>query len=318
MTRRQFLGKLLAVMGLLAIANRTSLGHGYTATTPPPYSCNNLSNPEESCKDTTSALNDPLPPRIPGYKEFLFPDFDNNKWPVFYTGNGPAILILHEITGLTPDCVAFGARLAEAGFTVYLPLLFGSPLQDSFGSGYLQVLSSDLNLYGKTNQNPLATWLSALCTQMSRECGNRGIGVIGMCLTGNLVIPLLKNRVVVAPIMSQPAIPLITPTVERKRALGVSDQELGDAKQRVKEDNLTILGFRFTNDCLSPPERFDRLQDEFGKHFHPFQIKSPDERFLITNDAHAVLTKEYRSFPADHPTRCAFTPVVDFMKSKLL
>src|SRR5687767_1666102 len=37
-----------------------------------------------------------------------------------------SILLLHEITGLSPKCMSFAERLARAGFSVYAPVLFGN------------------------------------------------------------------------------------------------------------------------------------------------------------------------------------------------
>ena len=47
--------------------------------------------------------------------------------PVYMRGEGPAVVIIHEIPGLHPLVVRFADRIAAAGMSVYLPGLFGEP-----------------------------------------------------------------------------------------------------------------------------------------------------------------------------------------------
>jgi dienelactone hydrolase len=48
---------------------------------------------------------------------------------VYRAGVGPAVIVIHEIPGIHPGMLAFARRLLEAGYTVYLPSLFGRPGQ---------------------------------------------------------------------------------------------------------------------------------------------------------------------------------------------
>ena len=47
-------------------------------------------------------------------------------FPVYRTGAGPGVVIIHEIPGITPQVARFARRVADAGFTVVLPELFGT------------------------------------------------------------------------------------------------------------------------------------------------------------------------------------------------
>lgn len=40
---------------------------------------------------------------------------------------GPAVVVMHEIPGMTPELIRFADRVWEAGFSVYAPTLFGTP-----------------------------------------------------------------------------------------------------------------------------------------------------------------------------------------------
>src|SRR5579864_6880056 len=50
---------------------------------------------------------------------------------VFRRGDGPTVVLMHEVNGLSPGCIGFGNVLAEGGFRVYMPLFFGRPEQDN-------------------------------------------------------------------------------------------------------------------------------------------------------------------------------------------
>jgi dienelactone hydrolase len=55
--------------------------------------------------------------------------FGGKTRPVFRRGSGPAVIVIHEVPGITPQVAAFANRVADAGFTVYLPHLFGEPMK---------------------------------------------------------------------------------------------------------------------------------------------------------------------------------------------
>src|SRR5688572_13297683 len=54
---------------------------------------------------------------------------------VYRKGRGPAVIVMHEIPGLYPEVVAFARRVVDAGFTVYMPSLVGTPGR-AFGPAY--------------------------------------------------------------------------------------------------------------------------------------------------------------------------------------
>ena len=64
---------------------------------------------------------------LPGYSEFTFQDGDISHLIVRSRTNGPGVLIMHELPGMTQQCIGLAKRVVEAGFTVFLPLLFGKP-----------------------------------------------------------------------------------------------------------------------------------------------------------------------------------------------
>ena len=46
---------------------------------------------------------------------------------VYRKGSGPGVVIMHEIPGIYPEVVTFAERVVDAGFTVFMPHLFGTP-----------------------------------------------------------------------------------------------------------------------------------------------------------------------------------------------
>src|SRR5438552_3042199 len=63
--------------------------------------------------------------------------------PVWSYGSGPAVLLMHEINGLSPTDIACGESIAREGsFQVYMPLLFGSPNGEHKLAGLFQSCGS--------------------------------------------------------------------------------------------------------------------------------------------------------------------------------
>ena len=51
--------------------------------------------------------------------------------------SGPAVLLLHELPGLYKEDIELGRRIAQSGFTVYMPLFFGKPNGKGHGAHVL-------------------------------------------------------------------------------------------------------------------------------------------------------------------------------------
>src|SRR3974390_481102 len=45
--------------------------------------------------------------------------------PVYVTGSGPAVIVMTEMPGISPHVARFARWVRDAGFTVYMPSLFG-------------------------------------------------------------------------------------------------------------------------------------------------------------------------------------------------
>jgi len=256
--------------------------------------------------------------------------------PVYTKGTGPAIVLLHELPGMIPECVDLGRQIAAAGFTVYMPLLFDRPdrpfsVVKTLGLVAQLCISQEFYCFAKHQSSPITQWLKALCRKAHQDCGGPGVGVIGMCLTGGFVLSLMADASVLAPVASQPSLP-ISITGGHRAALGVSQDDLEAAKARA-DAGVPLLAIRFSEDSTSPKERFDTLRQTFGgtpevvrdddvmcwkrgKTLETIEINSaPGNPFGISPRAHPALTLELRQ--AGHPTRGAFERVLGFMQEQL-
>jgi len=61
---------------------------------------------------------------VPGFEATSFTHQGETR-RVYRAGTGPPVVVVHEIPGLHPGVIAFGQRLVDTGFTVYLPSLLG-------------------------------------------------------------------------------------------------------------------------------------------------------------------------------------------------
>jgi dienelactone hydrolase len=160
--------------------------------------------------------------------------------------------------------------------------------------------------------------LRALAKHAHEESGGPGVGVVGMCFTGGFALAMMVDDVVLAPVLSQPGLPMPIGTA-RKRDLGISDDDLARIKQRCAEDaGLCVLGLRFTNDKTSPAARFQHLREELGDRFVAVEIdSSPGNPHGHPAMAHSVLT-EHLEDREGTPTRDALDKVLELFRSRLV
>jgi dienelactone hydrolase len=253
---------------------------------------------------------------LEGFREESFAH-DGTTRPVYRRGVGPGVVVMHEIPGIHPGVAAFAARVADAGFSVAMPVMFGTAGKPVSGGYIAQQLlhvciSREFRLLAAGASSPITNWLRALCRDLHAELGGKGVGAIGMCLTGNFALALMVDEAVMAPVLSQPSLPF--PFGKSRRAgLHLSDVDLAVAKGR----KVPILGLRFTEDPACPKERFDRLRAEFGELFEAIEIDSSKGNTNgIPQAAHSVLTLHFVDQDG-HPTKKALDRVLAFFRQRL-
>jgi dienelactone hydrolase len=235
---------------------------------------------------------------------------------VYREGEGPAVVLMHELPGMTPGCLRAATRIVECGFRVYLPLFFGHPNEYSITDGIFSTvlcIRHEFNVFTTHGKSPIAEWLRELCRRADDECGYRGVGLIGMCLTGNVVLSVMLEPSVSVPVMCEPSLPFL-----HKASLGAPEEDIEDAKQRAKD--APILAFRFASDNKCPKERFDTLRNTFKENICTVEIPTgPENPFDIPGNAHSVLSGDYpNQCDPNHPVQHAFDEILLRFKRDLI
>lgn len=259
-------------------------------------------------------------PEINGYELYEFYHAGKHH-PLYVGGQGPAVLLVHEIPGITPQVIYFADRLRKEGFTVYMPCLFGKPgkpLSPAYlADAYARVcVSREFKVLAANESSPITEYLRAVARTAHKECGGPGVGAIGMCLTGNFALSLMLDESVIAPVLSQPSLP-VGNSAKAKAGLHISEVDLDKVKRRMRAEDIPLLGLRFTADPLCPGQRFERLQQEFGEQFEGIEIDSSlGNPHGINRLAHSVLTNDLVDNEG-HPTHAALERVVSFFHERL-
>jgi dienelactone hydrolase len=256
---------------------------------------------------------------LSGFVEGTF-THDGVERTIFRRGSGPGVVVMPEIPGITPPVARFAECVADAGFTAFVVSLYGTPGRPFAGLYPIGVfarvcVSREFSVLAANASSPITIYLRALCRHVHAELGGKGVGAIGMCMSGNFALALMVEPSVMAPVLSQPSLPLGI-GAENRAGLHLSPEDLAVVKMRVAE-GCPVLGMRFTQDLLVPPERFARLRRELGAGFEAIEIDSSSKnRWGIKPWAHSVLTEQLAD-EAGHPTREALDRMLAFFKERL-
>jgi dienelactone hydrolase len=240
---------------------------------------------------------------------------------VLLTGaTGPAVIVIHEVYGFTPTLARFCRWVRDAGFRVYAPILFGSPDADNaekptLGRILSLCISREFTLLAANKASPVTEWLRALARLAHQECGGRGVGAIGMCLTGGFALSMALDPVVLAPVLAQPGLPATKP-----KALDISPADLARVQARTR-DGLELRGYRFQGDTICRASRFQTLRTAFGAAFAgtelPDSAANPAGMKAQGKAPHSVFTIDLIDAP-DESTRRAVEEVIAFFRKTLL
>jgi len=240
---------------------------------------------------------------------------------IYRTGTGPAVIVISEIPGITPNVARFARMVAGIGCTAVMPHLFGDDGEGPTIPNALRTLvvgcvSKEFVVMALNRTSPVTTWLRALARSEHERCGGPGVGAVGMCFTGGFALAMMVDDVVLAPVLSQPSLPFPLGQ-NRRRALGISDADVDRVVERVAQ-GVCVLGLRFTGDKTSPPERFATLRELLGDGFVGVELdSSAGNPHGHRKMAHSVLTEDLDDRPGT-PTREALDQVLELFRSRLL
>jgi dienelactone hydrolase len=260
-------------------------------------------------------------PHEPGYTTIQHTDAAGRRHPVHVAGDGPPVVIIHELAGVSPMLLEFARRVRERGFATHLPVLIerrGGPARLLVAA--IQVcVSAEFTKLARGKTSPIVGWLRSYGTSIHLETGNE-IGVVGMCLTGGFALAMAVDPHVAASVTGHPTLPLGIGTA-RQRDLGIDSADLAALKRR---SDLSVKGVRFSCDLIAPRRRFDRMQEEFGDRFDRTDVASgPGSRLGFSRWEHSLLNN--RRLQPGNPTKDAaraelervVDEVLDFLELRL-
>ena len=242
---------------------------------------------------------------------------------VHVAGSGPAVIVMAEMPGISPHVARFGRWVRDAGFTVYMPSLFGRdgalPSAEEGGAVFRRAcMSAEFRAFGGGSSSPVTAWLRALARHAHAECGGPGVGAIGMCFTGNFALGMMLEPAMLAPVLSQPSLPLDDPA-----GVEISPGELAAVRARLDREDLTVLAYRFEGDQFCRAERFAAYAAALGDRFvarvlpdAAANLDTPPFFATYVPYPHSVVTVNLID-AAGEPTRAARDEILAFFARRL-
>lgn len=250
-------------------------------------------------------------------------DLEGAAKRVYVSGAGPAVIVMAEMPGISPDVARFARWVRDAGFTVFMPSLFGRDgaypgAEDGARIFRRACVSAEFQTLAGKGASPVTRWLRALARHAHAECGGKGAGVIGMCFTGNFALSMMLEPAVLAPVLAQPSLPLNDPA-----ALESPPEELAAVRARLENEDLSVLAYRFEGDRICQAQRFAAYERALGARFVARTLpdaaaKTDPPPFFATYVPlpHSVVTAHLID-EAGQPTIAARDEIIAFFKSRL-
>ncbi len=196
---------------------------------------------------------------------------------------GRPVLLLHAINGLTPALLHLALEMESWGYRVYLPSLYGDPIEGEPAYGFnktvsmIKVLKQDgrWNPISTTDLGPIVDETAMIARWISRNEGGQRLIVMGNSLTGAFPLSLLDEPCVQVAVIAQPATPVPrmheiltrSPRSVAERS-SLSLDEVGWARliRALRSDpGKRIIGFNYHDDPIGTIERLDQLHERLAK-----------------------------------------------------
>jgi dienelactone hydrolase len=243
---------------------------------------------------------------------------------VWTGGEGPAVVVMPEMPGLSPDVLRLARWIRDAGFTVWLPSLFGEdgayPTTER-GEPVIRraCVSKEFRAFGGGETSPVTLRLRALARLALQECGGRGVGAVGLCFTGNFALTMMLEPAVVAAVVNHPSLPLDAPD-----ALELSPEDGVAIRERLRAEDLRVLGYRFDTDRWCTAARFAAYEQLLGDRFEgrtlPGAVANPSPPSFfrdVVGTPHSVVTAHLVD-EEGHPTVRARDEILAYLAACLL
>ncbi|MEV6326545.1 dienelactone hydrolase family protein [Streptomyces sp. NPDC051909] len=242
---------------------------------------------------------------------------------VYVAGTGPAVVVLPEMPGISPDVLRLARWVRDAGLTVYVPSLFGTDGAFPTVEGGREVMrracvSAEFRAFAGGGTSPVTLWLRGLARQAHAACGGPGVGAIGLCFTGNFALTMALEPAVIAPVVNHPSLPLDDPA-----GLELDPADARAVRDRLTRDGLTVLAHRFEGDRWCTGQRFAAYRALLGDAFDGRVLSdsaanpAPPPFFAeLVGTPHSVVTAHLVD-EAGHPTVRARDEILAFLATRL-
>ena len=137
------------------------------------------------------------------------------------------------------------------------------------------------------------------------------VGAVGMCFTGNFALNLMLEPAVVAPILSQPSLPLTNPA-----GLHIEPEALKQVKARLIDESLTVRAYRFEGDRFCTAQRFEAYEAALGEAFEPRVLPDSAANPDAGMPPHSVVTHHLID-QRGQPTFEALEDMIGFLQERL-
>lgn len=224
---------------------------------------------------------------------------------VYRRGGGAPVVLIQELPGIGPETLRLADEFVDNGFEIVLPHLFGPLGKVSTGGNLLRVfcMRREFHLFESNHTSPIVDWLKALCRDVRGT--HKGVGVIGMCLTGNFAISLMGDDSVLAAVSAQPSMPLM-----KADQLHMSPDEIATVRRHI-DATAPMHAYRFAGDPICNAVKYKAIDAAFNDdgitrvHTH-----------TLPGKGHSVLTLDFVD-ERGHPTRLALQEILAYFDTQL-
>lgn len=224
---------------------------------------------------------------------------------VYHRGSGAPVVIIQELPGIGMETLRLADEFVSRGFEVVLPHLFGPLGRIAIGGNLVRVfcMRREFHLFENDRSSPIVDWLKALCREVKMQ--HKGVGVIGMCLTGNFAISLMADNSVLAAVSSQPSMPLM-----KAAKLHMSEQEIYQVRRRI-DATAPIHAYRFEGDPVCNATKYRAIDQAFNDDGITRVVTH-----TLPGKGHSVLTLDFVD-QQGHPTRAALDEILQYFSAQL-
>ena len=201
---------------------------------------------------------------------------------VYRGGEGPAVLLLHEMPSFSWRTVRLANHIRDRGYRIVMPILVGGIREAAIGG-----LRGGLTLAGEFTVNavricvsrefvallqhrtsPVTDYLLALARLEAAASGRRQVGVIGMCFSGGFALATAMDPIVGVAVVSQPAVPFAFGPLKlipgQAADLGLSKPDHDRLVARKDDPDLCVRVLRYESDSIAPKARVLRIRSELA------------------------------------------------------